>query len=239
MEAKNVKRLLTIEQILEWADAHHAREGKWPRLISGGIKEAPEWNWLVVDQSLRLGRWGLPGGSSLAQLLAQERGVRNHRGLPPLTEEQIVAWAEAHFQRTGRWPGTESGPIADAPGETWAGVNHALVVGQRGLEAGGSVTRLLVKWGKKRNQSQLPRLSEDQIVAWADAHFRRTGEWPNASSGRVTDAPDESWLVLDKALGQGNRGLPGGTTLARLLRRHRYHLLVTTYVPIRAQWWKA
>jgi hypothetical protein len=42
--------------------------------------------------------FGLPGGSSLARLLARERGVRNRCGLPPLTEAAILRWARAHRQ---------------------------------------------------------------------------------------------------------------------------------------------
>ena len=38
---------------------------------------------------------GLDGGSSLPRLLAEYRGVRNHRDLSDLTIEQILAWADA------------------------------------------------------------------------------------------------------------------------------------------------
>jgi hypothetical protein len=46
--------------------------------------------------ALRLGLRGLPGGSSLARLLDEQRRVRNVKNLPPLTEEQILAWADEH-----------------------------------------------------------------------------------------------------------------------------------------------
>ena len=48
-----------------------------------------------VDAALREGFRGLPGGSSLTQLLAERRGSEHER-LPPRTEEQIMAWADAH-----------------------------------------------------------------------------------------------------------------------------------------------
>ena len=53
---------------------------------------------------------GLAGGSSLPRLLAEQRGVRNVHGLPPLTEEQVLAWADAHHARTGRWPVSQIRP---------------------------------------------------------------------------------------------------------------------------------
>ena len=51
---------------------------------------------------------------------------------PPLRIKRILAWADAHYQRTGRWPSQTSGPIAEAPGETWLAVHTALRVGLRG-----------------------------------------------------------------------------------------------------------
>jgi hypothetical protein len=66
-----------------------------------------------------------------------------------------------------------------------------------------------------------PELTAERILAWADAHKARTGEWPSAHAGIVAEALGEQWNALDMALRQGLRGLPGGDTLARLLRRER------------------
>src|SRR5207302_1839998 len=122
----------TVPLILTWADAHHRRTGAWPRHDSGAIPEAPGETWEAVETALSRGQRGLPGGSSLAQLLAAERGVRNKARLPPLTRKKILRWCDAHHSRTGRWPTQASGPIPEAPGETWLGVNHALSEGLRG-----------------------------------------------------------------------------------------------------------
>jgi hypothetical protein len=65
-----------------------------------------------------------------------------HR-LPPLTVEQVLAWADAHHAHTGRWPTAKSGPVEGAPGETWLDVNGALIWGRRGLPRGSSLARLL------------------------------------------------------------------------------------------------
>lgn len=62
-------------------------------------------------------------------------------------------------------------------------------------------------------------LTETQVVAWADAHFDQTGDWPTATSGRVVAAPWETWAALNAALRNGSRGLAGGDSLPRLLRR--------------------
>jgi hypothetical protein len=76
-------------------------------------------------------------------LLARERGVRNVRDLPALTEKLILTWADLHRKRTGRWPTENSGPVADAPGEVWANVNTALLQGLRGLPGGSSLAVLI------------------------------------------------------------------------------------------------
>jgi hypothetical protein len=88
--------------------------------------------------ALRNGIRGLPGRDSLARLLAPQGKQRNRRELPALEVRQIFAWADAYFARTGVWPRENSGPIAEAPGESWSGVNQALKQGHRGLPGGDS-----------------------------------------------------------------------------------------------------
>jgi hypothetical protein len=137
-----------------------------------------------------------------------------------LTVKHILRWADAHHKRTGRWPDARSGPVAGSPGQTWVAVNRALARGSRGLPGGSSLARLLAQKRGRRNQAQAPPLTAGQVLLWADAHFRRTGRWPTAASGPVAGAGGESWAAVNSALYAGHRGLPGGETLARLLRRH-------------------
>jgi hypothetical protein len=82
--------LLDEDQILAWADAYLSRAGTWPMANSGPIPEAPGANWGSVNTALVQGCRGLPGGSSLARLLAERRHKRNSHGLPHYTEEQIT-----------------------------------------------------------------------------------------------------------------------------------------------------
>jgi hypothetical protein len=141
---------LTVSQILGWADGYRARTGKWPTSASGPIAEAPEETWSSVNTALARGLRGLPGGSSLAHLLAAERGKQHEHARARLTVPQILAWAEAHHQRTGRWPTAASGPVPEAPGENWAGINRALYHGKRGLPGDTSLSWLLTEHGRGR-----------------------------------------------------------------------------------------
>jgi len=212
---------LSVEQILAWADAFHERMGHWPNPKSGTIPEAAEESWAAVNHAFRRGSRGLPGGLSLAEVLAIERGVRNRVSLPRLSRRRILAWADAYHQRTGHWPTAESGPILECPDETWGRMDEALRKGWRGVRGSSSLARLLEQHRAKRNHLDLPPLTHRQILAWADSHHGRTGDWPNVRSGSVLDAPGERWDLIDNALRQGHRGLAGGSSLRQLLVKRR------------------
>ncbi len=212
---------LTEEKILLWADAHKKRTGRWPKVKSGDVRDAPGEKWANIDASLAQGLRSLPGGSSLARLLMEKLGVRNRADLPSLTFELILRWADAHHQRIGEWPTRSSGTVLAALGEKWGAIDIALVKGHRGLPGGSSLPQLLAENRGARNQAELPRLTTELILKWADAHHKRTGQWPKSDSGAVFDAPGESWANIHAALTQALRGLPGGSTLAQLLAEKR------------------
>jgi hypothetical protein len=208
---------LTIEQILEWADAHHAATSQWPRSTTGAVRDCPVLNWKQVNRALSEGRRGMPGGTTLADLLQERRGVRNKQNLPRLDVEQILAWADAYREATGEYPQVDTGAVRAAPSETWAAINTALSKGLRGLPGGSTLAELLAEHRAYRGP-----LTYERILAWADSHHEATGRWPTGwSSGPVLGALRESWTKIDDALREGRRGLPGGTTLAQLLAEHR------------------
>jgi hypothetical protein len=211
---------LTVAQILIWADAHFARTGAWPKTTGRHVLDDPTESWQRIDQALRYGSRSLRGGDSLARLLARERGVRNRKDLPPLTEAQIEAWARAHHAITGRWPTEDDGAIPGTRGEAWRSVAIALWQGHRGLPGGDTLARLLARRLGVRNWADVPVLDLGQVLAWAEAHRRRTGRWPHGDAGDIPGT-GETWAGLEAALANGHRGLPGGLTLAGLLRRQR------------------
>src|SRR5665213_658202 len=229
---KVLRHVYSVPEILEWADAHHARTGAWPIYRSGLVLGVLAENWRKVDNALRWGYRGLPGGSSLAQLLAEKRNVRNGAKLPPFRLEQILLWVDNHYKRMGIWPIAESGPIADAPGETWGAVDIALRNGDRGLDAGSSLARLLAHWRGHRNTQVLPPYTVREILEWADAHHMRTGTWPTYRSGPIAEAPGETWKAVHAALYSGGRGLPGLSSLAQVLAAHRGVTIATQLPPL-------
>jgi hypothetical protein len=212
---KGRKPPLSVPEVLAWADAFRRSRGRWPDRRSGPVPGTLNETWRAVDAALLYGLRGLPAGGSLPQLLAEHRGLRTRHCLPRLTVGRILSWADAHRERTGSWPTRKSGPIPEAPGETWNGINLALLRGKRGLRGGISLTGLLdQRRGRRPRYGRV--LSAGQIVAWARAYRNLHGAWPTSRSGVVGNG--ENWQALDLALRNGSRGLPGGSSLSRLLR---------------------
>lgn len=67
------KPALTVRRILKWADEHFQQTGAWPNQYSGRLLNDPLENWGAIDQALRYGSRGLPGGSTLFQVLRRNR----------------------------------------------------------------------------------------------------------------------------------------------------------------------
>jgi superfamily II DNA or RNA helicase len=209
---------LSEERIVGWIKSHHERTGKAPTLGSGTVLdekgEPIGESWGAIDVALRDGFRGLPGGSSIAQLI-------NQCGLGrQLTEEQITGWISAHHERTGKPPTAVSGPVLDEDekptGDSWQVVDDALRKGFRGLPGGSSVSKLVKQCGLGRD------LAEETIVGWVRSHHERTGKAPTAESGAVLDTQGEpigeSWRAINMALRRGLRGLPGGSSLSTLIK---------------------
>jgi hypothetical protein len=129
---------LSPAQIAAWAEAHHAATGKWPTGRSGRVGAAPDESWGIIDYALKHGRRGLPGGSSLARLLAEQLPAYSR----VLTLETIVVWGKTHYASHGRRPLTNSGAVIGAPGEVWGNLDQALRGGHRGLPSGMSLAKL-------------------------------------------------------------------------------------------------
>jgi len=215
-------RLLTIQQILGLADEHHKRTGEWPSTNSGDIKNFYGEKWRNIAYALTIGSRGLSGGSSLAKLLSERRGVQNIKELKPLTIQQILKWADDHNKRTGAWPVVKSGPVHGDSYEKWVNINYTLTVGNRGLPGGSSLAKLLQEKRNVRNMMDLSPLTIDEILKWADKHYNKTGTWPRAGTSEIiVDAPEENWRTIDSALLVGGRGLPNGSSIARLLHEKR------------------
>jgi hypothetical protein len=211
----------SASQILAWAVDWQTRTGRRPRRNSGEIPNSGGVSWSIVDDAFKRWRGILPGRSSLARFLRSNRAVL--RG-PAVTEKQILFWADAYYNRTGTWPCARSGAIPEAPGENWRLLDRALAEGTRSLPGGSSLRELLIMERgpeARRYSSRRTPLAVPEILAWAESHHKRTGRWPSDRSGRIPETASETWRGVHCAMRRGGRGLPGGSSLARLLKEHR------------------
>jgi hypothetical protein len=104
---------------------------------------------------------------------------------------------------------------------TWRKVDIALRRGFLGLPGGTSLARELEKHRGLRNKGNLPPLTHDLILSWADHHHKQTGKWPTELAGPVLAKKGESWVNINACLRMGLRGLKGKETVARLLAKKR------------------
>ena len=54
-----------------------------------------------------------------------------------------------------------------------------------------SLARVLARHRGLGNPREVPGLTVEEVLAWADAHHAATGNWPTKGSGPVPDAPYE------------------------------------------------
>jgi hypothetical protein len=211
---------LSKAQVLAWADAHHARTGRWPTVDSGKVHEEPQETWARIGAALIRGFRGFPGGSTLPRLLLKERGVRYSRRRSPFKIKEIITWGNAHYVRHGAWPTKRSGAIPDSGGLTWLIVSESLRQRKRIPEDCRKLEGLFARRRLNRAVRRPADLTIAQILNWADDHFAAKGRWPSARSRGLHgphNLPRLSWRIIDDALRQGLRGLPGGQSLDQVL----------------------
>lgn len=217
-EAKSTP--LTEEMILRWVKEWHEREGRYPTKRSGEIPGSGGVTWVAIDANLRVGCRGWPGGSSLARFVAKHFDIRNATNLPELTEEMIVGWVNEWHDREHKWPDAASGEIPGSGGETWSAINRALRSGCRNIVGGSSLSKFIGKHFNIRNSGNAPNLSIDMIKRWISEWYSRNGEYPTCNSGEIPGSGGEKWKHVSVYLNSGRRGLPGGSSIGRLVAEH-------------------
>ena len=109
-----------------------------------------------------------------------------------LTVTDILYWAGLFHIEHGRWPDRRDGKIEQAD-LTWSAVRLALQNGYHGLP-GGTILQSSVSDRKGvRHKKNPPKLTTTLILRWADAHHRRTGEWPVHDAGEISGVAGETW----------------------------------------------
>ncbi len=220
---------LTGEIIKNWVDQFIQKHERKPTRNDGVIEFAENdyknTKWTTVDSSLKNGRRGLPGESSLAEFIKEHFGIKNRNYPPEISIDQVCVWIQKYIDMNGKKPTVKSGPIkfAEGPHEgiTWAAVNSALQGSRRGLSGRISLPQLIEKRFEIKRSGNPPPLSESIILIWVRKYIEKYGKKPTAKSGSIEFAKGkykrETWLAVDAALRRGTRSLTAQSSLANLI----------------------
>lgn len=206
-----VKISLTEELIVESIKVYLEQTGNLPHSHNKDfVPNLLNYNWVTIDAALKFGRYGLPGNSSLAILLNTHFSEQK-----ALTEENIVKSMVIYHEQTGKWPTSITSGKAPGLGDhTWGSLNSSLKRGSHGLSvSGSSIPKLLNKYLSERKN-----LTEDLIWEVAQEWLKQTGKWPNIGVvGKINHLKNMTWALVNKSLKEGLHGLPGGSSLLKLL----------------------
>jgi hypothetical protein len=199
---------------------------RWPKKDHGMVIGGHHGDtWCAYDRSLFYGYRGLNGGSSLVDFLERRFGVRNRMNNRNLTEELICDLSVSFFNENGEWPSIRSGAVrGGSNGDTWKGYDRCLSHGLRGMAGGSTLADLLERKFGVNNSGNKPSLSFEFIKERSMAYLYKNGRFPTSRSG-VVDGGNwcDTWCAYNRALSDGYRGLPGGSSLAKFIATLKMH----------------
>jgi hypothetical protein len=206
---------LTEELILEAIEVFRAEnEGRFPTQRTAGFPTAVAPSWALVNEALSKGHRGLPGGSSLADLI-RRAFPEDRREKADLDERVIRGWLERWKAEHGEFPTRDAGEVPYAPGETWGAVDRALRDGLRELGGGSSLAKLVGQVSGRTTRE----LTLELVETWVRAFVETNGRAPRKSDEHEGLPPGERWEAIDAALRRGTRRLPGGESLRDVVDR--------------------
>tara|TARA_R110002072_G_scaffold63628_3_gene158080 strand:- start:743 stop:2167 length:1425 start_codon:yes stop_codon:yes gene_type:complete len=229
---------ITVGMIIEGVKRHFDETkklygvGQWPSCkdyssISDGPLRGESFG--TIDKHLRDGGRGLPGESSLSQLM-EEHGLGSH-----ITIQDILDAAKLHFFQTkektgvGKWPSSSdrtritSGPLE---GKTWKGIDTAFHRGYFNLPSDTTLSCFL----KENGCFDSNIIDPSDVVEAAKLHYSQMkektgrGRWPSSKDNKVIETgplKGEKWSSIHTAIRDGYRGFdPTEGGLPAFLRAH-------------------
>jgi hypothetical protein len=205
---------LSEDLIVKAMKNYHEDHDKYPVQLSGDASKYIGFkiNWNAINNCLKKGCRGLPGGSSLFKL-RQEYFTGKES---PLTEDIIVKAMKEYHEDHDKYPSSESGDASKYLKFkiTWSAIGACLRKGLRGLPGDSSLAQLR----KKYDIGVKPDLTEEQIIKAMRGYFEEHGRYPSLRGGCASKYifEDILWSGIDASLRHGHRGLPGGSSLHKL-----------------------
>ncbi|MCU7860649.1 MAG: hypothetical protein KZQ86_12650, partial [Candidatus Thiodiazotropha sp. (ex Lucinoma kastoroae)] len=237
---------LDIDEIQESLLAHYQATGEWMTNNKKGedgkrgsyiLEHGPLAGHITVsalETNLAQGLRGLPGGASIAKLLEAvskefDLGYVNRLNQEDLSLDEVKESLLVHYQTTGEWLSCgkkytlEHGPYAGKI--TVSALSHALERGSRGLPGEVSISELNEEISKENNLDYVNHMKQesldiDKIKESLLAHYQATGEWLSSGKKYTLEYGPYAGKItvgaLDADLIKGLRGLPGGSSIAKL-----------------------
>ncbi|MCO6431602.1 MAG: DEAD/DEAH box helicase family protein [Deltaproteobacteria bacterium] len=216
-------RSLSDETIIAAAREFYVLHKKLPSATSKEeVPGRPGDSWKAIDAAASAGTRGLPKGRSLPQILAPLREELGY--VRELTEHDVIEAARTFFKKHKHLPTERS--VDDVPGMkgvTWRAISEAGKLGNRGLEKGKSLAKLLEPLALELGLSS--QLTEAQIIDAARKYFDKYKRLPSqGSKEEVPGMPGMTWRAIDSGGFKGIRGLKKGRTLSKILEPLRNEL---------------
>lgn len=149
------KNDLTEALIISAAEKYFALTGRWPVSNSKDLVPGiPGENWRSINNSAIDGNRGLEKGRYLSCILKDVKRAHGVTVKDPLTKSLIRAAIKDFHEISGRWPHCETkDPVPGIVGETWSAIDQAARHGYRGLERGGSLSKIVSSLKRKYDLS--------------------------------------------------------------------------------------
>jgi hypothetical protein len=226
-----IGRKLTIEDVVQMIINHKKITDEYPTNNSGHVIGEPEREcWNNIAQALYLGTRGLrydpnyKTRMSLGTLMESRFSDYKRENNRPLTIDNIMEWADQHYQKTGKYPNQRSGRGFLPNREHWGLINNSLLGGGRKLvdctkysKRVNSLSKLLWEYRKVQYQGLGNRIDiieaiEKSILSFVD----KNGECPAANSGLCELIVEEKcvqshWNTVDNILRKRGSSLSAET----------------------------
>lgn len=203
---------LTVEMVRDAIRQFNEEHKRFPVKAEVGMSPLG-FTWQTLNFYLRTGYRGLPGGSTLTKEVEE---VRKELGLafPKPTRPLVLAAIREYREKTGKFPVRTTKGVVPGLGIVWGSLNGQLLRGVLGeeLTLGQLVEEVRASDGFIPG-ARKDSLSVDAVREAIREFFRTHGVRPN----RTTKLPNSlgmAWSTLQNALKRGDRGLPGGSSLA-------------------------
>jgi hypothetical protein len=213
---------LTKEIIINWVRSYIDKHKRKP-YKSDGIVEFAEGEfkgiiWNSINSALNRGNRGLPGNSSLSDLIEENFDIKNPKNAPQLSENSICDLIQTFIDLYERKPQSTDENVPGIEGLSWANIDRRLREGSYGLPGGSSLAQLIRERFSIRDQVIVPTIPLEMIHSWVESYLAEYREKPTAKSGKIKYASGEfqglSWHSVNQAIKTGKTSLPKGSTLA-------------------------